>query len=112
MDHLRYALRNDPVPLSRADRHKLTWEGANARLFESAMMTEEEAGERNKKTGDAARLHIDTMRTGAFFSGLWARGKTIQKHIALKERPEEKPEPTGESGSEPPKGPATGFCRV
>jgi len=37
-------------------------------------MTEAEAEDRNKKTGDFARTHMETMRTGAFFHGLWHRG--------------------------------------
>ncbi|MGK3744407.1 MAG: hypothetical protein ACI90V_011267 [Bacillariaceae sp.] len=62
------------VPLSSEDKYKLTWEGANLRLYEASAMTEAEAEDRNKKTGDFARTHMETMRTGAFFHGLWHRG--------------------------------------
>ena len=81
VEKIKFALENDPVPLSKADKHKLTWEGANTRLYESSLMTEAEAEERNKKTGDFARLHMDTMKTGAFFQGLWARGAIVTNKI-------------------------------
>lgn len=50
-------------------------------------MTEAEAEERNKKTGDMARLHMDTMRTGAFFQGLWSRssGKKLRRSSQRKD---------------------------
>jgi hypothetical protein len=92
VEKIKFALANDPKPLSPEDRHKLTWEGANKRLFESSLMTEAEAEERNKKTSDFARLHMDTMKTGAFFQGLWSRGS--KKTVIQEEKPEpEEPEP-------------------
>ena len=93
VEKIKFALENDPTPLTPEVKHKLTWEGANRRLYEFSLMTEAEAGERNKKTGDFARLHMDTMKTGAFFQGLWSRSsnkKTIIKEIKPEE--EEKPE--------------------
>ena len=42
-------------------------------------MTEAEAEGRNKKTGVFARTHMETMRTGAFFHGLWHRGHRNKK---------------------------------
>eukprot|EP00531_Pseudo-nitzschia_arenysensis_P001082 CAMPEP_0116123484 /NCGR_PEP_ID=MMETSP0329-20121206/4775_1 /TAXON_ID=697910 /ORGANISM="Pseudo-nitzschia arenysensis, Strain B593" /LENGTH=907 /DNA_ID=CAMNT_0003617407 /DNA_START=110 /DNA_END=2833 /DNA_ORIENTATION=+ len=89
VEKIKFALENVPTPLSPEDRHKLTWEGANKRLYESSLMTEAEAEERNKKTGDFARLHMDTMKTGAFFQGLWSRG-THKKPMIKEEQPEEK----------------------
>lgn len=88
VEKIKFALENDPVPLSQEDRHKLTWEGANTRLFESSLMTEAEAEERNKKTCDFARLHMDTMKTGAFFQGLWSRGtyKKTTKEVKQEEK--------------------------
>jgi len=91
VQHIKFALVNDPTHLSPEDRHKLTWEGANVRLFEASLISLEEAEERNKKTGDFARMHIDTMKTGAFFQGLWTRGTQrygIQRY--KKERKERK----------------------
>ena len=67
------------VPLSAEDKYKLTWEGANLRLYEASAMTEAEAEGRNKKTGVYARTHMETMRTGAFFHGLWHRGHRHKK---------------------------------
>ena len=87
VEKIKFALENDPIPLSPEDRHKLTWEGANLRLFESSLITVEEAEERNKKTGDFARLHMDTMKTGAFFQGLWSRG-SHKKTLIKQEKPE------------------------
>lgn len=89
VEKIKFAVENDPSPLSPEDRHKLTWEGANLRLFESSLMTEAEAEERNKKTGDMARLHMDTMRTGAFFQGLWSRGSG-KKRRSSSQRKDEK----------------------
>lgn len=88
VENIKFALENDPIPLSVEDRHKLTWEGANVRLYESSLMTEADAEERNKKTGDFARLHMDTMKTGAFFQGLWSRG-THKKSIMKEEKLED-----------------------
>jgi hypothetical protein len=65
-------LENDPTPLSPEDRHKLTWEGANQRLYESSAIKEKEAKVMNKKTAEYARIHMDTMKTGAFFQGFLA----------------------------------------
>lgn len=63
------------VPLSSEHKYDLSWEGANLRLYDSSAITEAEAESRNKKTGDFARMHMDTMKTGAFLQGLVHRGK-------------------------------------
>ena len=44
------------------------WEGANERLFESSIMTEAQAKERNNRCNDFAKLHMDTMKTGSFLA--------------------------------------------
>eukprot|EP00536_Pseudo-nitzschia_multiseries_P018143 jgi/Psemu1/264714/estExt_Genewise1Plus.C_21970008 len=107
VEHIKFALTNDPTPLSPEDRHKLTWEGANIRLFESSLITEEEADEMNNKTADFARLHIDTMKTGAFFQGLWARGaKTYRKERREEQTEEERQEADDNEVN------ATGFCKI
>jgi len=74
VEKIKFALKNNPVSLSPENKYKLTWEGANLRFYESSAMTEAEAENRNKKTGVFARLHMDTMKTGAFFQGLIHRG--------------------------------------
>ncbi|OEU16810.1 hypothetical protein FRACYDRAFT_138536, partial [Fragilariopsis cylindrus CCMP1102] len=43
VEKIKFALENDPVPLSAEDKYKLTWEGANLRLYEASAMTEAEA---------------------------------------------------------------------
>jgi len=83
VEKIKFALENNPVPLSPEDKHKLTWEGANKRLYETSLITEAEAEERNKKTNDFARLHMETMKTGAFFQGLWSRG--VHKKVVTRE---------------------------
>jgi hypothetical protein len=69
VDKIKWAIENEPTPLSPEDKHKLTWEGANERLYTSSHMTEKQADARNNKTGDFARLHMETMKTGQFFQG-------------------------------------------
>ena len=65
---MKWALENDPQPLSSEDKYKLMWEGANERLFESSKMTEAQAKDRNKRCNDFAKLHMDTMKTGSFLA--------------------------------------------
>lgn len=112
MEKIKFALKNDPTPLTPEVRHKLTWEGANKRLYESALMTEAEAKERNKKTGDFARLHMGTIKTGALFqSGGFGLGLQADKKKTLieKEEPIEKKEAEEETAETPEK-PLLGIC--
>lgn len=66
---LKWALENNPKPLSEEEHFKLTWEGANERLFEASGMTEgmvkewHESG-RAKGDRDAAILQCETVRRG------------------------------------------------
>jgi len=71
-------LANEPKPLSEESALKLSWEGANERLFESSAVTKDEYEEwvetgRIKSDDDAARFHVETgMRgqlIGKFFTG-------------------------------------------
>jgi len=75
VEKIKYALESNSVPLSSEHKYDLSWEGANLRLYDSSAITEAEAESRNKKTGDFARMHMDTMKTGAFLQGLVHRGK-------------------------------------
>lgn len=61
-----------PEPLSPEERHKLTWEGANQRLFESSQMTEKQVSVMNKKTAEFTKMHMDAMKTGFFFKDFLA----------------------------------------
>ena len=110
MEKIKFALENIPTPLTHEVRHKLTWEGANKRLYESALMTEAEAKKRNKKTGDFARLHMGTINPGALFqSGGFGLGLQSDKKKAVikKEDPVEDKE---EEATETTDKPLLGIC--
>lgn len=68
VQHILWALANDPKPLSEEERFQLTWEGANERLFEAAAMTERQVEEwkrtRQEADQDAARMHYETVKRG------------------------------------------------
>jgi hypothetical protein len=78
LEKLEWALQNDPVPLDEETALKLSWEGANERLFDSAAVTREEWEEwaeagKLKSDIDAARFHVETgmkgQLIGSFFTG-------------------------------------------
>lgn len=111
VEKIKFALKNDPTPLTPEVRHKLTWEGANKRLYESALMTEAEAKERNKKTGDFARLHMGTIKTGALFqSGGFGLGLQTDKKKTLIEKEEPIEKEAEEETAETPEKPLLGIC--
>ena len=75
---LEWALRNDPAPLDDESALKLSWEGANERLFDSSAVTRDEWEEwaetgKLKSDIDAARFHVETgmkgQLIGKFFTG-------------------------------------------
>mmetsp|Transcript_17546 Transcript_17546/g.31662 ORF Transcript_17546/g.31662 Transcript_17546/m.31662 type:complete len:286 (+) Transcript_17546:497-1354(+) len=72
VEKIKWALENDPKPLSDDDKHKLTWEGANDRLYTSSAIKVKQAEVMNKRTAEFARIHMETMKTGAFFQGFLA----------------------------------------
>jgi hypothetical protein len=78
VEKVKWALENVPIPLSPEDKHKLTWEGANQRLFKSSKLTMKEAKNRNKRTAEFSRMHMDAMKTGFFFKDFLA-GRNKQK---------------------------------
>jgi hypothetical protein len=75
---VKWALENVPNPLSADDKHKLTWDGANHRLFQSSQLTMKQAKNMNKKTAEFTRMHMDAMKTGFFFKDFLA-GRNKQK---------------------------------
>ena len=80
VDKVKWALENDPHPLSEDDKHKLTWDGANERLFLSSEMTERQAKIMNKRSAHYAKMHMDAMKTGFFFKDFLAgRNKQTKK---------------------------------
>ena len=57
-DKLKWALDNDPTPLSEEERHKFTWEAATDRLIHSSWVTVREARERAEKGMDKTDARI------------------------------------------------------
>ncbi|KAG7362996.1 hypothetical protein IV203_026356 [Nitzschia inconspicua] len=78
VEKVKWALENVPEPLSPEERHQLTWEGANQRLFKSSEMSEKQAEVMNKKTAEFAKMHMDAIKTGFFFKDFLA-GRNKQK---------------------------------
>jgi hypothetical protein len=78
VEKVKWGLLNLPTPLSPEDKHKLTWEGANQRLFESSQLTMKQAKNMNIKTAEFTRMHMDAMKTGFFFKDFLA-GRNKQK---------------------------------
>ncbi len=69
VEKLKWALANEPKPLSEEERYQLTWEGANERLYQSSVLTENDVKEwkesgREQGDRDAARLHYETIKRG------------------------------------------------
>ena len=69
VEKIKWALNNDPRPLSEDERFQLTWEGANERLYKFSAMTEGEVKDwkesgRAQGDRDAARLHYETVKRG------------------------------------------------
>jgi hypothetical protein len=80
MEKIKWALQNDPTPLSEEHAFGLAWEGANERLFESSTLTKAEVAERresgkDKKDMQQARLHIESVKKGHFIQKLLQRKK-------------------------------------
>jgi digalactosyldiacylglycerol synthase len=68
---VKWALVNEPKPLSEKEHFMLTWEGANERLYKSSALTKKEVEEWNesgatKADRQFARIHMETMKKGHF----------------------------------------------
>lgn len=77
VEKLKWALENEPIPLTDEYFHRFTWEGANERLFESAAITKKEAKHRvdsgqDKADLEVAWLHIETTKTGRIVHNFFA----------------------------------------
>jgi hypothetical protein len=75
---LKWALDNEPVPLSDEDRYKFTWEGATERLFAQSGITKREMRERERSGTDKADsrvawFHAEGGKTGQFVGKLYSR---------------------------------------
>lgn len=69
VEKIKWALNNEPRPLSEEEHFQLTWEGANERLYKFSAMTEAEVKDwkesgRAQGDRDAARLHYETVKRG------------------------------------------------
>eukprot|EP00934_Nitzschia_sp_Nitz4_P003547 Nitzschia sp. Nitz4//scaffold370_size15137//7469//9583//NITZ4_008895-RA/size15137-processed-gene-0.23-mRNA-1//-1//CDS//3329549574//3537//frame0 len=69
VEHLIWAMENDPKPLSEQEHFQLTWEGANERLYDASAVTVADVKEwkesgRAKGDLDAAKLHFETVKRG------------------------------------------------
>ena len=66
---LQYALANKPEPLSQKDQHKLSWEGAIERLYESSVVSSKDT----ESTVDlkAASFHVEAARKSHYVSSLF-----------------------------------------
>jgi len=78
---MEYALAHDPKPLDDETRTKLSWEGANERLFESSTITKEEYQQwekdgKIKGDDDAARFHVETGMKGQLIGSFFNREQT------------------------------------
>lgn len=87
LEKLEWALENDPRPLSKETIHKLSWEGANDRLFEASAISKDELDEwqetgKIKDDEDAARFHVDTAMKGQlvqkYFGGVFRNGEPTE----------------------------------
>jgi hypothetical protein len=81
VEKVKWALENDPQPLSDEEKYKLMWEGANERLFKSSAMTETQAKDRNNRCSDFAKLHMDTMKTGSFLASFLGAGSKKKDEV-------------------------------
>ena len=78
LEKLDWALENDPKPLDEETATKLSWEGANERLFESSIITKDEWLEwqdtgKIKSDDDAARFHVETGMKGQLIGNFFKR---------------------------------------
>ena len=81
---LEWALSHDPTPLDEEAGQKLSWEGANERLFDSAAVTKDELLEwqetgKIKSDNDAARFHVETGMKGQLIGKFFARDKPSEE---------------------------------
>ena len=78
IERIKWALENDPKPLTQDQVHSFSWEGATERLFESAGLTKSEADRRigsgtATADRDAARFHVESGRKGQFIQQIIQR---------------------------------------
>jgi hypothetical protein len=73
--YVKYALENDPTPLTEEHVHAFSWEGATERLCSSSALTKAEVRKRRETGADeadlnAARFHVESGRKGQFIQKL------------------------------------------
>ena len=75
VDKIKFALKNDPKPLSPELAYKFTWEGAKERLFEASVITKREMLERSRSGAEEADKqvawwHVQGAKRGQFITSL------------------------------------------
>ncbi len=80
VEKIKWALENDPEPLSEEHAHIFTWEAATDRLIQSSFITKREAKERRKDGHDKgdlrmAWLHSEGGKKGHFIKTLFGKGE-------------------------------------
>jgi len=81
MDKVKFALENEPTPLSEDIRHRFTWEGANERLVNASRITKRELQQRRvsgmeKADNEVARFHVSTAKKGHLLSSFVSNMRT------------------------------------
>ena len=90
LEKLEWALAHEPEPLTDEMAKKLSWEGANERLFASSAITRDEWNEweesgKIKSDDDAAKFHVETGMKGQLIGKFFAREK--QSNIDEESKP-------------------------
>ena len=78
MEKIRWALENEPTPLSEELAHIFTWEAATNRLIESSFISKREARTRNNDGRDKADermawLHSEGNKKGHFIKTFFGK---------------------------------------
>ena len=77
LEHLQFALQNEPTPLADEHRHALSWDGATERLVTSAAITKREFKARKSKCLDKADVKAAQFHVDAGTKSNWLRKKIL-----------------------------------
>ena len=84
VEKIKWALRNEPEPLSESHAHIFTWEAATDRLIQSSLISRREANERDTGGRDKtdlrmAWLHSQGGKQGRFIKTLFSKNEKVQQ---------------------------------
>jgi hypothetical protein len=73
LEKLRWALKNDPTPLTESLAHEFTWEGATERLYTASAISKQEERQRiesgqEKADREVAWMHVESLKKGLFIT--------------------------------------------